>query len=278
MFQWVRSRQPANRAKALERLQQAAELGSTSARRQLLLLADSDTYPCEPGVVEPAFWTEIRNRIDVQRLLAAPRPRAVSHRPFVGIIDRFATPAECRCVIDVARPFLDTATVLDQNTGVLRPDPLRTNRSAIMSFDRLDLVLHIIRERISTMLGIPVRRLEAPQVLRYAPGQEFKAHYDFYDPSVPAFRDEIARNGQRVATLLIYLNEDFEGGETQFPSLDLDYRGRTGDAIVFYSVDRDGRPNPLTLHAGLPPTSGEKWIYSQWVRDRAPGETPRTPG
>jgi len=277
LFQWARSRQPAKRAQALERLQHAAELGSASACRQLMLLADPETYPGEPDVADAAFWTKLRKHIDLQRLLEAPPARALKQRPLVAVIEHFATPAECRWIMEVAKPWLDTATVHDESTGALRPDPLRTNRSAILTLDRLDLVLQILRERISAKLSIPMRRLEAPQVMRYAPGEEFKAHFDFFDPSVPGFRKELARNGQRVATLLIYLNEDFEGGETRFPSMGLDYRGRTGDAIFFASVDPDGRPNPLTLHCGLPPISGEKWIYSQWARDRAPGEDARAP-
>jgi len=70
--------------------------------------------------------------------------------------------------------------------------------------------------------------------------------------------------------VLIYLNEDFEGGETSFPRLQLNHRGRTGDALVFGSLDAAGRPNPQSQHAGCSPTKGEKWVFSQWVRDRTP--------
>jgi hypothetical protein len=69
-------------------------------------------------------------------------------------------------------------------------------------------------------------------------------------------------------TFLIYLNSEFEGGETDFPVLALAYKGATGDALYFGNVDSAGVPDPRTLHAGLPPTRGEKWLFSQWVRDR----------
>ena len=74
--------------------------------------------------------------------------------------------------------------------------------------------------------------------------------------------------GQRVATVLVYLNEDYEGGETDFPELGLRHRGAKGDALAFFSVDAAGAPDPRTRHAGRPPASGEKWVLSQFIRDR----------
>ena len=71
-----------------------------------------------------------------------------------------------------------------------------------------------------------------------------------------------------MATFLIYLNDDYEGGETDFPMLSWRYRGRKGDALVFWNVSPQGHVERKLLHAGLPPTSGEKWLLSQWVRDR----------
>jgi len=111
--------------------------------------------------------------------------------------------------------------------------------------------------------------MEVPKVLHYAPGQTFADHYDWLDPDEPAYLLELARRGQRAETFLIYLNEDFEGGETHFPEIDYSYRGGQGDAILFANVDANGRPDPATRHAGLPPTSGEKWLFSQWIREYA---------
>ena len=110
-----------------------------------------------------------------------------------------------------------------------------------------------------------------PQVMHYSVGQEFRPHHDFLDPQQPGPAADIARRGQRIGTFLLYLNGDFEGGETEFPRAGISNRGDTGDALFFTNVTRDGRPDPLTLHAGLPPTRGEKWILSQWIRDRTPG-------
>jgi hypothetical protein len=80
---------------------------------------------------------------------------------------------------------------------------------------------------------------------------------------------QIAEAGQRVVTFIIYLNDDYQGGETHFPRLGLSHRGRAGDALYFANTGPDGAPDPRTLHAGLPPTAGEKWLFSQWIRNRS---------
>src|SRR5262249_52299606 len=112
---------------------------------------------------------------------------------------------------------------------------------------------------------------EPSQLLHYSVGQRFKPHHDFLDPENDAYRDNIAQFGQRIATFLIYLNDGYGGGEKGFPAIRLHYRGIEGDALFFANVTREGAPDPTTLHAGLPPTSGEKWVFSQWIRDKFPG-------
>ena len=97
---------------------------------------------------------------------------------------------------------------------------------------------------------------EPTQLLHYSVGQQFKPHYDFFDPVNLAYRDDLARFGQRIATFLIYLNDDYEGGETSFPKIGLNFHANAGDALFFANVTREGTPDLMTLHAGLPPTSG----------------------
>jgi prolyl 4-hydroxylase len=260
---------PVNWTKALDRLQQAAEQGSTSAARQLMLFANSDAEPLPAGSSPSSFWGKIRRSIDEQAMLAPREGQIATERPYVGVFQKFASAAECRWLIDTARERLGPSTVFDYSTGGLRADPRRTSRAAMLPFDLVDPVIEMMRARISSTLALPLPRFEVSQVLHYGPGQEFKPHHDYFDPSAEGFQEEISVRGQRVATLIIYLNDEFTGGETRFPSLGFNYRGSTGDAIAFSSVDPDGRVNPLTLHAGLPPASGEKWIFSQWVRDKA---------
>jgi len=252
--------------KALDSLQLAAEQGSRFAARQLILLAD-DRFDM---VTEPSScgWAELRRRVRIAQRASAPATQGtvLSADPIVRAVPGFASTAECQWLIASAAPRLDRAGVYNNPTGI---DPGRTNRSAVLNFVNSDLVVELIRRRIANQIRAPLACLEMSQVLHYDVGQEFVLHCDFLDPR--AMSAEIARNGQRVVTFLIYLNEDFEGGETDFPALRLSYRGKAGEALLFGNVDAAGQPDERTQHAGCPPTSGEKWLFSQWVRNRAPG-------
>jgi len=111
-----------------------------------------------------------------------------------------------------------------------------------------------------------VKALEPTQVLHYEVGQEFAAHHDYLDVSFPGYARDVQKHGQRALTLLVYLNDDYDGGHTAFPLLDLRYKGRKGDALAFWNLADDGTPAPRTLHIGTAPTRGEKWLLSQWIR------------
>lgn len=90
----------------------------------------------------------------------------------------------------------------------------------------------------------------------------------FVDPAIPNYSQEPAWNGQRVVTFLIYLNDDYEGGETAFPSLGFSHKGRRGQGLFFVKALADMPPDLRMVHAGRPPTSGEKWVVSQFFRSR----------
>ena len=134
---------------------------------------------------------------------------------------------------------------------------------------RTDMVLAFVRARIAALAEVPVMALETSQVLHYEVGQQFSPHHDFLDVSFPGLARKVASEGQRALTLLIYLNEDYEGGDTAFPTLGRSFKGRKGDALIFWNVTEDGAPDWRTLHIGTAPTSGEKWLFSQWIRIRA---------
>jgi prolyl 4-hydroxylase len=105
-------------------------------------------------------------------------------------------------------------------------------------------------------------------VLHYEEGEEITEHYDFVDPNLPSYAQEIREQGDRVVTFLVYLNDEYHGGETAFPRLDLSHKGSRGEGLFFVNSEH-GRADTRTLHAGRTPVGGEKWIVSQFVRDRA---------
>jgi prolyl 4-hydroxylase len=260
--------------RSFDYLQLAAERGSPSAGGQLRLLSRMEGCSSEPGGGTAPDWGELRRRIDPERLLRVPGRTALTERPRLRVFEGFASPAECRWIIAKLRPKLAPAMIWDDATGLGKVDPARTGCAVELRLTEMDVVIEAVRARIAIATHLPEPIFEVPQVMHYSVGQEFTPHHDFLDPGQPGPAADIARRGQRMGTFLIYLNEDFAGGETEFPRAGLSYRGRTGDALFFANVTPDGRPDPLTLHAGRPPTQGEKWIFSQWIRDRLPGPPP----
>jgi hypothetical protein len=267
LFEALGVARPRDWDRAFDMLRLAAEQGSRSAQRQLLLLSNPAADPQLPASPDASFWSETRSSISVDRLLRHGERRALSNAPRIRVIENFATPTECRWLIERARGMLKSAVVLDAH-GRHVTDPGRTNRSTDFQVADMDVVIEMIRARISAATHVPLPAFEPTQVLHYSVGQEFKHHLDYLEPDTPHHAERLLSGGQRIATFLIYLNEDFEGGETEFSQIGLRYRGKTGDAIFWANCGMDGQPDPTTLHAGLPPTSGEKWILSQWIRDR----------
>jgi prolyl 4-hydroxylase len=128
--------------------------------------------------------------------------------------------------------------------------------------------LSLLRERMAPLAAAPVAMFEGAKVLHYEPGQRFALHADFLEITTPALVREVEKRGQRVTTFLVYLNDDYDGGETDFPRLGFRFKGARGDALLFSNVDAAGAPDYKTVHAGLAPTRGEKWLLSQWIRNR----------
>jgi hypothetical protein len=214
-------------------------------------------------------WKVLRASIQVADWLRAPPARYVSAAPRIGVVARFASPEICRWLIERAGACLVRAQTINPKTGKGRYDEtVRTGSSAQFDVANRDMVLVMLRARISRLTQLPVSGFEDTLVLRYAPGEEFKPHFDFFNVAQPGHAAAVASGGQRAVTFLAYLNDGYEGGETHFPELGWRYKGKTGDALFFHNVTFDGAPDPRTLHAGSPPSRGEKWLLSQWIRSR----------
>ncbi|WP_198152626.1 prolyl hydroxylase family protein [Tsuneonella dongtanensis] len=187
-----------------------------------------------------------------------PQTHLLNSTPAIRTVKGLLTPAECRFLARVAEADLQKAIVIDPRTGQARRHPIRTAESAGYPFVRERPVLHAINRRIAAVTGTSYEQGEPTQILSYRPGQEYRLHSD-------AIANEA---NQRIATVLVCLKDDFEGGETVFPRLGLAWRGATGDALHFLNVDRTLQPEPLAWHAGTPVTSGHKIMLSKWVRAR----------
>lgn len=178
-------------------------------------------------------------------------------------------PAACAWLIGRAEGRLGPAQVYDSAKAGTEQHEARSNKAFEFVMADLDLIVVLLRAKIAATVGVEVTALEPLQMLHYSPGESFELHYDFLDPAVAGHAEEIARNGQRFATFLVYANEAYDGGHTDFPELGVSVKGHTGDALMFANLGADGQPDFSMRHAGLPPTQGEKWLLSQWMRDRS---------
>jgi prolyl 4-hydroxylase len=131
-----------------------------------------------------------------------------------------------------------------------------------------DFMHFLVQERMAKACGVPRTHMEGYSVLFYRPGEEFSPHVDYFDAAEPEGQQELRDYGQRSLTFLVSLNDDYEGGQTQFSELGINYKGAAGEALYFVNADRNGKGDPRTVHAGLPTRAGNKWMLSQYVRDR----------
>jgi len=256
---------------ALDNLQRSAELGLPLARASLAALAGDWALAGLLAAREKppvADWSSLRSSIDLVALLTPPRPSIVSANPRIATIEQFASSEVCDWLIARARGKLAPAKVYDPNTGGPRSETVRTNSEYHFHSDDTDLVLLSVRARMAKAAELPVGAMEATAILHYTPGQEFLPHFDFLDTSSPGHARQVAEGGQRVLTFLLCLNDEYDGGQTEFSALGRRWKGRKGSALFFWNVGPDGVPDRRTVHAGLPPIRGEKWLLSQWMRAR----------
>jgi hypothetical protein len=262
--------QPPDFHGALAYLQRAAELGEPRARRQLLLLCrdpDLRRFAASPAPL-PDLWRRAAAAVPLREWLTPPEPKVLFHEPLIRTYEGFTPPEACAWLIERARGMIVPARIYDNAKGGLKEDERRSNGVAIFKPPAFDLIIAIMRARISAASRLPPPALEGFTILHYEPGQRFTRHHDFMNPDVPGQAASLAEHGQRVATFLCYLNDDFDEGQTRFPMLDWSYRGGVGDAILFLNVDRFGAPEMRSLHEGLPTTRGRKWLLSQFLRNK----------
>jgi prolyl 4-hydroxylase len=224
-----------------------------AAKEQLRKLAESDAKAARQIAVIETMELDDRGY---------PRTRPVGHQlsttPEVWRFDDFASSAECLYLIETAQPLLQQSVVVDPVTGQFRPHPIRTSEGAIFPWVSEDLAVTALNRRIAMASGTDASCGEPLQVLRYRPGQEYRPHLD----ALPGGEN------QRVLTMLVYLNENYDGGETLFTRTGLKYAGKAGDGLLFRNADPDGIPDRNAEHAGLPVLAGKKFVASRWIRER----------
>ena len=211
----------------------------------------------DAGLAESPSKLRVLDR-DVTVLMAMKSPRVI-------VLGGFMSEAECDEIVGLAGPRMARSETVDNLTGGSEVNVARTSRG--MFFERGETgVIDRVERRIGALLGWPTENGEGLQVLHYQPGAEYKPHYDYFDPVHPGSASILKRGGQRVGTVLMYLNTPTKGGGTTFPDVGLEVAPIKGNA-VFFSYDR-AHPNTKSLHGGAPVIEGEKWVATKWLRER----------
>ncbi|CAN6896415.1 unnamed protein product [Brassica oleracea] len=202
----------------------------------------------------------------------------LSWEPRAFLYHGFLSKEECEYLISLAKPYMVKSTVVDSQTGKSKDSRVRTSSGTFLRRGR-DKVIKTIEKRIADYTFIPADHGEGLQVLHYEEGQKYEPHYDYF---VDEFNTK--NGGQRMATMLMYLSDVEEGGETVFPAANMNFssvpwynelsecgkkglsvKPRMGDALLFWSMRPDATLDPSSLHGGCPVIRGNKWSSTKWM-------------
>lgn len=182
------------------------------------------------------------------------------------VYPNFLTEAECNHLIEHARPHLRRSEVI----GNTKNEVSRVRTSKQTWLDCTDPVVKKIYDRVANLTNLPLAHMEKLQVARYTPGQEYKYHHDACCNTSPSCLHQNKTKGLRNRTILMYLNDNFEGGATEFPKYKFKVLPARGTAVVFHPLNvQETHCHPLALHGGLPVLSGDKWIANLWIHMNA---------
>lgn len=203
----------------------------------------------------------------------------ICNDPYIYTIDNFLTSKECKLMINISKDNMCLAgvsTFNDENKFKPGEYKGRTNSSYWIPHDKYPETLKIAK-RIAKSIDCDYKHFESFQVIHYNENEEYKYHYDAFNPDetekYKKYCGGLDGRGNRLRTILVYLNDVIEGGGTGFDRLD-EYEGeiivepKMGKMVVFTNVNDDGSLNMKSRHAGLPVIKGEKWAFNLWLRER----------
>ena len=200
---------------------------------------------------------------DVRVLMRCERPQVI-------VFGDVLSPDECDEMIERSRHRLKRSTTVNPATG--KEDVIRNRTSEGIWYQRgEDAFIEKMDRRISSLMNWPVENGEGLQILHYGTTGEYRPHFDYFPPDQPGSAVHTAQGGQRVSTLVIYLNDVPDGGETIFPDAGMSAAAVKGGAVYFRYMNGQRQLDPLTLHGGAPVLGGDKWIMTKWMRERAYG-------
>ncbi|BCZ17468.1 2OG-Fe(II) oxygenase [Helicobacter sp. NHP19-003] len=195
--------------------------------------------------------------------------RLRANEPGILLIENFLSPEDCAELMNLSLPHLKPSMIYNSQTGSLEPSTTRTSHGTFFDWGA-NAVVSRIEAKITNHFGYHLEQQECIQIQRYRVNQEYKPHWDYYQPHLGSDNAESLRNkGQRIATFLFYLQPAKQGGGTVFPEMGLHFTPKAGSLIYFENIKQlpeDFELQPLSLHGGVPVLEGEKWIATKWIR------------
>jgi len=259
-----------NQKAAYKMIQQAARLGHPDGRRAWVYLTNAgigrkaDAKAAGDMLAElakedrfAALQLAFIDHLSCEKRLAEIEPKIVSRDPYIALYPQLFSPAECRYLAVLGTPWLEKAGVLDLAGEGRMDEKIRDAHSCAIPNLAEDLIVQAVNRCIAKATGTKAGWGEPLNILKYTPGQQYRPHHD------GTGTDNVS---VRTLTALIWLNDQFEGGETDFPKINVRVRGGVGDMLVFKNVREDGSFDERMIHAGLPVTEGIKWMASRWIR------------
>jgi len=186
-------------------------------------------------------------------------------RPEILLLGGVLSFDECDELIGRSRAKLNRSTTVDRATGEGKVIERRSSYGTFFHLGEDEFISRIDR-RLSQLANWPLDHAEGIQIINYRLGGEYRPHFDFFPPDEAGSKVHTARGGQRIATIIMYLNDVDEGGETIFPEISLTIPPRKGDAVYFSYCNSLGQVDRQSLHGGNPVLKGEKWIATKWMR------------
>ncbi|MEE8439784.1 MAG: 2OG-Fe(II) oxygenase [Micropepsaceae bacterium] len=232
---------------ALIYCRRAAEFGYRPAQVELAALSSDQEMAARAISGEdssPDIWARLLASIDLAAHMTPPNMKSVSINPRIATVENFIAPEFCDVLVETARGRLQPI-VLDadekEENATKGDAPVGLDEAGAMRIAVTDLSLRsiLLLDRITELVGLPHRGLEPPAIFRYAGAKAYPAHVDYLEPTDPERAEMIANGGQRAITFLIFLNDDFNGGETDFPSIPLQFKAKKGDALFWWNISND---------------------------------------
>ncbi|MGW1740604.1 2OG-Fe(II) oxygenase [Nocardia sp. NPDC001965] len=218
---------------------------------------DTSLYEYDPSPIPPDREIRVHDRT-IQTLIRLEKPQ-------LTLFDNVLSAAECDRIVEMSKDRLQPSTIIDPATGLFEQTATRSSESVMFELSENPLI-DSVDKRISALMNCPLENGEGLQVVHYRTGGQYLPHFDYFAPDGPGSVGHLSNGGQRIATLVVYLNDVEAGGGTSFPEAGITLYPRKGQAIYFRYSNELGQLDPSTIHAGMPVLAGEKWIINKWVR------------